>query len=231
MDLGVLTKLAFDGRLNADQQQIAAKCLAELETLLQKNTDYGSSALQRPRLAPHVCPADAILVRMSDKLNRLDQLALHGAHVKAESFDDTLRDLSGYVKLYEIARDQENHGQEEKVPCPPPSFQLDPEQGSPPFLQTQPGPITKEGIQEAVEALQEGCRQEEARLPQDVYEALTTQPKVRPLRRPLLSASETQAKAVAARGEVAHGQGGAGPPGAPPRPADCAPERVAEERF
>lgn len=117
MNLGELSLKAVNGLLNADQQEILQKCLDEMETLLRKNTDYGSSVFQRPRLAPHISPSDSILVRMSDKLNRLDQLAQQGAMVASESFDDTLRDFAAYVKLYQIASERE-HGQEKEEVSP-----------------------------------------------------------------------------------------------------------------
>lgn len=127
--LGPLSEKALGGLLNNDQTEIARKCLDEMETLLEKNTDYGSSALDPPCLAPDVPASLSIRMRMSDKIKRILRLAKNPPHVKAESFEDACRDFAGYVKLYLVARDRE-HAQEEsqkEAAC----FKPDPEQGRP----------------------------------------------------------------------------------------------------
>lgn len=92
---------AIQGHRGPDQQRIANEALAWTELLLRKNADYGSSAWIAPILAQHCEPGTAILVRMSDKIQRLASLASHkDAHVHAESFDDTVRDLGAYCLLY-----------------------------------------------------------------------------------------------------------------------------------
>jgi hypothetical protein len=84
-----------------DQQRIAEKGIEWIAELLKKNQDYGSSAWSRPLLAPELPPRSAILVRMSDKINRLLSLLAKGsAEVKEESFLDTMRDLGCYTLLY-----------------------------------------------------------------------------------------------------------------------------------
>ena len=70
------------------------------DLLTRKNADYGNSAFDAPPLAPGLDTASAILVRMGDKIMRLQRLATHDARVKDESFNDTVRDLAGYCILY-----------------------------------------------------------------------------------------------------------------------------------
>ncbi len=87
------------GKRGSEQQMLAAKGLAWVELILKKNKDYGSSVFEAPMLAPNCDMGTGILVRMSDKINRLQQLAKNKAEV-AESFDDTIRDLGAYCLLY-----------------------------------------------------------------------------------------------------------------------------------
>lgn len=82
---------------------------------LRKNCDYASSFAETPALAPHIPPADSILVRMSDKVKRINSLMktrATGALVKDESIEDTINDLGCYCFLYLVAkaREKETHG-------------------------------------------------------------------------------------------------------------------------
>lgn len=65
---------ALRGDLGDDQQRIAETGLTWLDLLLRKNKDYGSTVFRRPHLARHCDPATGILVRMSDKIDRLTNL-------------------------------------------------------------------------------------------------------------------------------------------------------------
>jgi hypothetical protein len=89
--------------LSQDQQAIAA-VFDEAKTLaLQKNHDYGSSVFERPVLAPCMNAGAAILVRMSDKINRLQTLlAGEKAQVADEAATDTMRDLATYAFIWLI---------------------------------------------------------------------------------------------------------------------------------
>lgn len=91
---------AIRGVLGDDQQRIAFEGLRFLRLLLQKNRDYGSSAWQAPVLCPAMPSSAAILVRMSDKVRRIEQLSQAKANVADESLEDTVRDLGGYCLLY-----------------------------------------------------------------------------------------------------------------------------------
>lgn len=80
------------------------------DLLISKNRDYGASAFESPSLMPGLTPTAAILVRMSDKINRLQTLSRERItrQVASETFDDTIRDLAGYCILYlASARDGE----------------------------------------------------------------------------------------------------------------------------
>lgn len=83
-------------------------CDTCLETYEKKNRDYGNSfALVREKY-PY-----AILIRLNDKLNRLETLMLFGVEpmVSEESVDDTLLDLANYclMELVERKIDKENN--------------------------------------------------------------------------------------------------------------------------
>ncbi len=94
---------ALSGNRGDDQRLIAEEVVRWGALLIRKNTDYGSSVWQVPRLAPECDPGTAIRVRMSDKLSRLEQLLSNPAMVESESIDDTMKDLGAYC-LLELAR-------------------------------------------------------------------------------------------------------------------------------
>lgn len=91
---------ALDGKRGEDQQRIAQVGLDFVDTLLRKNNDYGSSIWKKPLLAPNTDVAAAILVRMTDKVERLISLQQKKSEVTDESFDDTMKDLGAYALLY-----------------------------------------------------------------------------------------------------------------------------------
>ena len=69
------------------------------ETLVAKNADYGNSfekSYEKHGLVSAV-------IRLEDKLNRLESLLKNEAQVN-ESIDDTLLDIAGYAILTLIAR-------------------------------------------------------------------------------------------------------------------------------
>jgi hypothetical protein len=96
----MLLHQALDGKRGNDQKRIAVVGLAWLATLLRKNHDYESSAWQIPTLLPELSVGDAILVRMSDKINRLSALHAKPGEVTDESFSDTMGDLGSYALLW-----------------------------------------------------------------------------------------------------------------------------------
>ena len=88
------------GTRGKDQERIALVGLQWLTTLLCKNADYGSSAWKPPILRPGLNASDAILVRMSDKIERIATLGYNAPEVVDESFEDTISDLGSYCLLW-----------------------------------------------------------------------------------------------------------------------------------
>ncbi len=68
------------------------------ELLMKKSNDYGF--IGKPKLCQNVSILDGILVRMSDKIRRLENLRKVDIQKVQESFSDTLQDLAGYILLY-----------------------------------------------------------------------------------------------------------------------------------
>jgi len=96
----ILLDEALHGELGEDQQRIALVGLQWITTLLKKNIDYGSTVWDTPILAPHLKDNEAILVRMSDKIARMNNLLTVKSNPKVEeSLEDTIRDLGGYALL------------------------------------------------------------------------------------------------------------------------------------
>jgi len=93
-------KDALSGSRGADQQRIAEDGVDFIETLLRKNKDYGSSAWNSPMLLPELTAGDAILVRMGDKIHRIQTLLKQPPEVADESLRDTIKDLGGYCLLW-----------------------------------------------------------------------------------------------------------------------------------
>ena len=92
---------AMMGKRGIDQTRIARVGLKWLATVLRKNHDYGGSVWKKPRLAPHLDTGDSILVRLGDKIERLESLiAKEKNEVVDESLNDTFKDLCGYILLY-----------------------------------------------------------------------------------------------------------------------------------
>jgi hypothetical protein len=94
---------AIEGERSGDQQRIATAGQKLTATLLRKNADYGSSAWMPPVLAPGLPAKTAILVRMSDKIQRIISLSSKPeeiGEVVDESLSDTFLDLAGYCLLH-----------------------------------------------------------------------------------------------------------------------------------
>lgn len=90
------------------------KICKELNALYSaKNHDYGDSF----RKTREIVPA-SILVRLHDKLGRLDSLLMapETAKVKDESIDDTLKDLANYAIMELVERHRDNvEGSDTKI--------------------------------------------------------------------------------------------------------------------
>ena len=84
--------------LTETQSQISAICDDIKELLLYKNRKYGNSALKPVRIFSKSDSVEQILVRIDDKLNRVQQ----GAGLLDED-EDVIVDLIGYLVLLKIA--------------------------------------------------------------------------------------------------------------------------------
>jgi len=84
--------------LTETQSQISAICDDIRELLLYKNRKYGNSALKPVRIFSKSDSVEQILVRIDDKLNRIQQ----GAGLLDED-EDVIVDLIGYLVLLKIS--------------------------------------------------------------------------------------------------------------------------------
>ena len=75
---------------------IAAECDKIKAFLVEKNLAYGNSALQPVRIFSTASTVEQLLVRIDDKLSRMERGFEHGD-------DDTTLDLIGYLILLRIA--------------------------------------------------------------------------------------------------------------------------------
>lgn len=84
-----------------DHESFAAAIRDELSALgdflIEKNKAYGNSALDPVRIFSDASPEEQLLVRIDDKLSRLQR----GSEYADE---DTVTDLIGYLILLKIAR-------------------------------------------------------------------------------------------------------------------------------
>lgn len=112
---------AWEGAHGPDQERIVKIGFELIAKLLRKNTDYGGSVFEVPALAAgRVGPGDGILVRMSDKMSRLNNILAGGGSLDSEgqvgeSLADTLDDLLGYWILYQ-SRPGVTHDERELPP-------------------------------------------------------------------------------------------------------------------
>ena len=89
--------------LTETQSQISAICDDIKELLLYKNRKYGNSALKPVRIFSKSDSVEQILVRIDDKLNRIQQ----GSGLLDED-EDVVVDLIGYLVLLKIALAQKS---------------------------------------------------------------------------------------------------------------------------
>ena len=81
---------------------IAAKCDELKAMLLEKNRKYGDSALNPCRVFSRANSVEQILVRIDDKLSRIQNR-------QNDDDEDAVMDLAGYLILLMIARKGQNH--------------------------------------------------------------------------------------------------------------------------
>ena len=95
-----LIETALSGERGPSQKLIAETGLDWVETLLRKNTDYGDTVFNPSILRQTLPVREAILVRMSDKIARLQRLLQGNEAEVRESIEDTMKDLGAYALLY-----------------------------------------------------------------------------------------------------------------------------------
>lgn len=83
------------------QIQIAKICDEIKDLLLSKNAKYGDSALNPSRIFSKASSVEQLLVRIDDKLNRIQK----GVGLLGDD-EDVINDLIGYLVLLKIALNQ-----------------------------------------------------------------------------------------------------------------------------
>jgi len=81
------------------EASIRRKCSQLADLLIEKNARYGDSALSPIRIFSKEDPDIQLLVRMDDKLSRINNQA-------PGDDEDPYWDLAGYLVLYLIAREE-----------------------------------------------------------------------------------------------------------------------------
>lgn len=84
--------------MSKTQLQIASACDEIKDLLLSKNARYGDSALNPLRVFSQSSSVEQILVRIDDKISRIQR----GAGLLGED-EDVINDLIGYLVLLKIA--------------------------------------------------------------------------------------------------------------------------------
>ena len=90
------------------QEEIALVCEDIKELVLYKNKQYGDSALNPCRIFSKANAVEQILVRIDDKINRIQQ----GAGLLGED-EDVIQDLIGYLVLLKIGLKHQKVKQDE----------------------------------------------------------------------------------------------------------------------
>ena len=85
-------------------EQITQVCEEVKNLLLDKNKKYGDSALNPVRVFSKASPVEQILVRIDDKISRLNR----GAGLR-EVQEDVIMDLIEYMILLKIAQSWETY--------------------------------------------------------------------------------------------------------------------------
>jgi len=98
----VVTKVEVYGQVESSVH-ISLVCDGIKELLLEKNSKYGDSALNPNRIFSKADTVEQLLVRIDDKLNRIQK----GAGLIAND-EDVINDLIGYLILLKVALSRKN---------------------------------------------------------------------------------------------------------------------------
>lgn len=92
----------MESNANKEFEEILHAIVSDIEQLLiKKNKDYGAKNLL-------TFGNLGILIRLSDKLERLKNHVLNNSELNNESLDDTLKDIAGYAIMW-LVLSKENY--------------------------------------------------------------------------------------------------------------------------
>ena len=91
------------------RSKIKAKCKRVEDLLLQKNARYGDASLDPVNIFSKCNAVTSIKARIDDKLKRIQTSG------PIDDMEDTLLDLTGYLILLMIAKDNESHDIQERI--------------------------------------------------------------------------------------------------------------------
>ncbi len=91
------------------RSKIKAKCKRVEDLLLQKNARYGDASLEPMNIFSKCNAVTSIKARIDDKLKRIQNSG------PVDDMEDTLLDLTGYLILLMIAKDNESHDIQERI--------------------------------------------------------------------------------------------------------------------
>lgn len=101
--------------MNREQfiKKLSSNHAKDLDIVKRKNSDYadGQDPFQNFRMVESMglCSVEVgILVRMSDKMQRISNLLSREAQVKDESISDTLSDLRNYANILQVYLERDN---------------------------------------------------------------------------------------------------------------------------
>lgn len=101
------------------QEMIVEECKAIETLLLEKNKKYGNSALEPKRVFSKASISEQILVRIDDKLSRIQTMGFDkggncpDSDQNSANISDTIQDLIGYLILLRVSNrisDNEENG-------------------------------------------------------------------------------------------------------------------------
>ena len=91
------------------RSKIKAKCKRVEDLLLQKSARYGDASLEPVNIFSKCNSVTSIKARIDDKLKRIQTSG------PIDDTEDTLLDLTGYLILLMIAKDNESHNIQERI--------------------------------------------------------------------------------------------------------------------
>ena len=91
------------------RSKIKAKCKRLEDLLLQKNARYGDASLEPVNIFSKCNSVTSIKARIDDKLKRIQTSG------PIDDTEDTLLDLTGYLILLMIAKDNESHDIQKRI--------------------------------------------------------------------------------------------------------------------